>query len=76
MFVKDLGKIIKKEREEWGVSKRTLAKLIGEEIDTIENIELGIEKNPNFYLILNICNILDISIFSILTKEGFNKFIK
>ena len=62
MYIKNFGKIIKKERKEWGMSRRKLALLLDEEVDTIEAIELGKLKNPNFYLILKICKILDISI--------------
>ena len=74
MYIKRLGKILKNERKEWGMSRYKLAKLIGEEKEVIEDIELGREKNPNFYLMLKICNILDISIFSLLTQDGNEKF--
>ena len=70
MYVDDLGKIIKRERKAWGMSRRRLGKLTNLEFDEIEEIETGINKNPSFYLMLKICDALQISIFPLLSEDG------
>lgn len=75
MYVDDLGKIIKMERKAWGMSRRRLGKLTNLEFDEVEEIETGINKNPSFYLMLKICDALQISIFSLLSEEGYESFI-
>lgn len=75
MYVDDLGKIIKRERKAWGMSRRRLGKLINLEFDEVEEIETGINKNPSFYLMLKLCDALQISIFSLLSEEG-QKFFR
>lgn len=75
MYVDDLGKIIKRERKAWGMSRRRLGKLINLEFDEVEEIETGINKNPSFYLMLKLCDALQISIFSLLSEE-WQKFFR
>ena len=75
MYVNDLGKIIKRERKAWGMSRRRLGKLTNLEFDEVEEFETGINKNPSFYLMLKICDALQISIFSLLSEEGYKSFI-
>lgn len=70
MYVDDLGKIIKKERKDWEMSRRRLGRLTNLEFDEIEEIETGINKNPSFFLMLKLCDVLQISIFSLLSEEG------
>ena len=43
--------------------------------DEVEEIETGINKDPSFYLMLKICDTLQISIFSLLSEEGYESFI-
>lgn len=74
MYVDDLGKIIKRERKAWGMSKRRLGKLTNLEFDEVEGIETGINKNPSFYLMLKICDVLQISIFSLLKEVEQKNF--
>lgn len=68
MDSKKLGKLIKKEREEWGMSRRRLAHLVDVDIEDIKEIECGKNENPDFFLLLTICEILDISLYSLLEK--------
>ena len=69
MFIDNLGYILKKERQSWGMSRRRLARLSNTDKETIEDIESGKIKNPDFFLILNICDILDLVIFDYI-KNG------
>ena len=59
IYVKNLGKIIKIERKSWGMSRRRLAKYSYTDSETIEEIESGKIKNPDFFLMLRICEVLD-----------------
>lgn len=70
MYIKNLGKIIKYERKSWGMSKRRLAYLSHCEVELIEEIESGIEKNPDFFMMLNICDVLEISVFDLMKRKG------
>ncbi len=69
MYIKNFGKIIKYERKCWGMSKRRLAFLSHCEVELIEDIESGNEKNPDFFVMLNICEVLEISIFNLMKKR-------
>ena len=69
MFIDNLGYILKKERRSWGMSRGRLARLSNTDKETIEDIESGKIKNPDFFLILNICDILDLVIFDYI-KNG------
>lgn len=73
MYINNLGKIIRSERRSWRMSKRKLAKLSYTDVETIEDIESGKEKNPDFFLMLKICDILEISVFTLLKEKNFLK---
>ena len=73
MYINNLRKIIRSERRSWGMSKRKLAKLSYTDVETIEDIESGKEKNPDFFLMLKICDILEISVFTLLNEKNFLK---
>ena len=73
MYINNLGKIIRSERRSWGMSKRKLAKLSYTDVETIEDIESGKEKNPDFFLMLKIRDILEISVFTLLKEKNFLK---
>ena len=69
MFIDNLGYVLKKERQSWGMSRGRLAKLSYTDKETIEDIELGKVDNPDFFLILKICDVLDIIIFDYMKKD-------
>lgn len=69
MYIDNFGYKLKKERKEWGMSKRRLARLSFTDIETIEELENGECLNPNFELILNICKALDLSAFSLIKEN-------
>lgn len=69
MYIDNLGEELKYERCAWGMSKKRLARLANTDIETIELIESGELKNPDFYLLLKICDILEISIFTYLKDK-------
>lgn len=69
IWIEDFGKMIKKERLSWGMSRRRLEKLSHVDIETIINIETGKILNPDFYEMLNICDVLDTSVFFYLIDE-------
>lgn len=60
---KNFGKMLKKERLSWGMSRRRLQKLSHVDRETIEEIENGKLLNPDFYDMLNICDALDSSVY-------------
>lgn len=63
MYVKNIGKIIEYERKCWGMSRRRLAALAHTNTEIIEDLESGHLENPDFFLLLEICEVLQISIF-------------
>ena len=69
---KNFGKQIMNERKSWGMSIKRLAKLTHLDEEDLEEIELGININPDFYDMLNICDKLDTSVFFLLEKEAKN----
>lgn len=69
LWIDNIGKEIKSERMSWGMSRTKLSRLSHVDRETIEEIETGKIKNPNFDDMLNICSALDSSIFFYL-KEG------
>jgi len=69
LIVDNLGKKLKKERFEWGMSQRRLAKLSFTDKETIAEIENGIYYDLDFKLLVNICDALQVSVFSFI-KEG------
>ncbi len=72
-WIKNFGKMLKKERKSWGMSKRRLERLSHVDRETIEDIENGKLLDPDFYDMLNICDALDSSVFFYLTDEKKNK---
>lgn len=69
IYNKNLGKIIKKERKTWGMSKNKLGFLIGEEFDYIDDLEKGFENEPPFDVLLKIAIVLQINVFDLLNKD-------
>lgn len=74
MYIANFGKIIRSERKSWGMSKRRLARLSYTDKETIEDIESGIDTNPDFFLMLRICEVLDISVFSLIKDKNIKTF--
>ena len=68
MYIKNFGKIIKYERKCWGISQRRLAWLSKTTLEDIREIESGENENPDFFLMLKICDVLEISVYE-LVKE-------
>lgn len=66
---KNIGKILKQDRKAWGMSRRRLAKLSRVDKETIEEIEKGIIKEPDFFDMLSICDVLESSVFFYVEKE-------
>lgn len=66
---KNIGELLKYERKSWGMSKRRLARLAHVDVETIEEIENGTIIEPDFYEMLNICEILESSIFYFLIDD-------
>ena len=74
MYIDEFGKVIRYERKSWGMSKRRLARLSYTDKETIEDIESGLDNNPDFFLMLRICEVLDISVFSLLKDKNKKLF--
>lgn len=73
-WIDNLGKNLRRERKSWGMSLRRLARLSHIDKESIEEIEKGINKNPDFFDMLNICEVLDSSVyFYIKRKKRKNK---
>ena len=66
---KYLGSRLKSERKSWGMSRKRLARLSHVDEYDIEDIECGRNKNPNFYDMLNICDVLQSSVYFYLETE-------
>ena len=65
----NIGDILKQERKSWGMSRKRLARLAYVDRYTIEDIENGLIRNPNFFDMLNICDVLDSSVYFFLLDE-------
>lgn len=74
MYIDNLGKVIRYERKSWGMSQRRLARLSYIDKETIEDIESGKEISPDFFLMLKICEVLDISVFTLLKDKKVKNF--
>ena len=72
MYINNLNKIIRYERKSWGMSKYKLSKKAHVDINIIEEIESGKNDNPDFFIMLNLCEALDISVFSLLKDKYKN----
>ena len=77
-----IGNIIREQRENLNVSKRTLAKLVGISDTEIKRIEDGMRKSFNLNILNRICNVLGINMNELLfeipkstdkNKEKFEK---
>lgn len=68
MYIKNFGKIIKYERKRWGMSQRRLARLSYTTLEDIIEIESGKNKNPDFFLMLKICDVLEISVYDLMEE--------
>ena len=66
---KGFGKSLKEERLSWGMSRIKLAKLSNTDVETIEDIEDGKNLNPSFYDLLNICDVLDLSVYHYIDEK-------
>ena len=64
IWKKNFGKEIKRERMSWGMSRTKLSRLSHVDRETIIDI-----KNPDFYEMLNICEILDTSVYFYIVEE-------
>ena len=71
-WVKNVGRKIKSERYSWGMSRRRLARLSHVDVETIEEIEQG-KIEPDFYDMLNICDVLESSVYFYLIDDKPNK---
>lgn len=69
IWIDNLGKQIKKERLSWGMSRTKLARRSHVDRETIVDIECGKIKDPDFYEMLNICDVLDTSVYFYLVDE-------
>lgn len=71
----DTGTRLKRERREWGMSRRRLAKLSHTDPETIEYIEKGYVCMLDFNLLVNICKALQINPFDYFSKKLTDKEI-
>ena len=76
----DAGKILKKERKAWGMSRKRLARLTNIEPEVIEYIERGYVCMMDYDMLSRMCKVLEISPFLFfrrkLTNEEIIKIIK
>lgn len=70
MYIENFGEEIKKERLNWGMSVKRLSKLSHVDEEDIKDIESGVNNNPDFFMVLNICDALEISIYSYLKNKS------
>lgn len=73
MYIDNLGSSIRYERKSWGMSLNRLARLSNIDKEDIIEIESGKNKNPDFFVMLKICEVLQISVFESL-KDKHIKF--
>ena len=76
----DAGKLLKKERKAWGMSRKRLARLTNIEPEVIEYIERGYVCMMDYDMLSRMCKVLQVSPFSFfirkLTNEEIIKIIK
>lgn len=76
MYKRDMGyKIMLMRKYEFGYSQRRLAKMLGEDIETIRMIEDGRIMNPQPQLILRIAEIFDSFYMEFVEKEYEDEFL-
>lgn len=71
-WIENFGRMLKRERLSWGMSRGKLQRLSHVDRETIADIENGKILDPDFYEMLNICDVLDTSIYFYL-KENSRK---
>lgn len=71
-WIENFGRMLKRERLSWGMSRGKLQRLSRVDRETIADIENGKILDPDFYEMLNICDVLDTSIYFYL-KENSRK---
>lgn len=76
IWIENLGKMLKKERLSWAMSRGRLQRLSHVDKETIADIENGKILNPDFYDMLNICEALDSSVYFYLASEDMKKVDK
>lgn len=76
MYREDMGyKIMLQRKYICGYSQRRLAKMVGEDIETIRMIEDGRIRNPQPRLILRIADVLDSFYMEFVNKEYEDEFL-
>ena len=76
MYKEDMGEKIRYLRKYvCGYSQRRLAKLVGEDVETIKMLEDGREKNPQPELILKIAGVLDSFYMEFVNEEYEDEFL-
>ncbi len=76
MYKEDLGDRIKFQRKNvCGYSRRKLAKLVNEDLETIMMLENGELKNPQPQLILKIADVLDSFYMNFVNEEYEEEFL-
>jgi DNA-binding XRE family transcriptional regulator len=77
MIYKDFAKLIKKKRDELGLTQQEMAKMIPTHKSTYCKIENGLQE-PNFIILQRICTLLQIDItkeLKILDKVSKNYYL-
>ena len=69
-WIENFGRMLKRERLSWGMSRGKLQRLSHVDIETIADIENGRILNPDFYEMLNICDVLDTSVYFYLRENS------
>lgn len=69
-WIENFGKMLKRERLSWGMSRGKLQRLSHVDRETIADIENGRILNPDFYEMLNICDVLDTSVYFYLKEDS------
>lgn len=69
IWIEDFGKMLKKERLSWAMSRGRLQRLSHVDRETIADIENGKILNPDFYDMLNLCEALDSSVYFYLKEQ-------
>ena len=71
-WIENFGRMLKRERLSWGMSRGKLQRLSHVDRETIADIENGRILNPDFYEMLNLCDVLDTYVYFYL-KENYRK---
>ena len=68
----ELGELIKRKREELGISQRTLAREVNMDCAEVSRIESGKRQKPNILYLKGISEILNISLVELMKLAGYN----